>query len=599
MAEKFDKSGSLDKAGGKEPVRQSSEACQGNIESLPATAGETQIFPFDSQALTQLAVGSAIVIACVLALTDVIPLLPNARSVISLALRIVGDWIVVAITWFLGFLGITQTLRLVSRGVAVNDHGIKLSRFDRIIPWTSVEAVQIAPNPFFSKLFSLPTTARRITILFHFEVKNKFFARLLFPNYISSFFFSKETFDKLICEVFSRTSLLPSEAELPDNYAVTAVRPGSAASVGTTFGWLRKQQIIVSVIVVLGLFNFLGRKALSYYCFNSAGKAMTVANFELARDYYRWSLKWEPAFAAGWNGLGQSEFRLAEMSRGDFAPAERDWHRAILFKPDFVEPRLNIARLCIYRRHFDQAEALVEQALNFAPENDLALIERAELAIRSGKYKDAERDSRLVLSQNTDFLQRNIEYRFKAKCLLAQAALAQGDTSGAMVHIEKYSPDPSSYHDGEDVTSFLVLRARILLALGRTADACHDIDLALARHPFNQEVLATAAQVYIADKKFERAKFLLARLRQSGVQNPWMYFLLGELARANGKWGEALLCYEQGTLCSAGSQDREVLDLFIARLQDCLGSHTTSAQDKAGIEQAISSCRRYKASLAR
>jgi hypothetical protein len=196
------------------------------------------LYPFDSQALTQLAVGSSVFIAFVLAITDVIPLIPNTTSVIGLVLRLVGDWIIVAVIWFLAFLAITQSLKFISRGVWINDKGIKLSLFDRVVPWTAIRAVAIEPNFFFTKLFGLKHTARRLTILFHFEVKNKILSSLLFPNYVPSFFFSKETFDLLVRDVFERSGALPAKVlpeNLPYEYAVVA----AAGSDGSLEGrWL-------------------------------------------------------------------------------------------------------------------------------------------------------------------------------------------------------------------------------------------------------------------------------------------------------------------------------------------------------------------------
>lgn len=360
------------------------------------------LYPFDSQALTQLAVGSSVFIAFVLAITDVIPLIPNATSVIGLVLRVVGDWIIVAVIWFLGFLAITQTLKFISRGVWISEKGIKLSRFDRVVPWTSIRAVAVEPNFFFTKLFGLKHTARRLTILFHFEVKNKLLSSLLFPNYIPSFFFSKATFDQLVKDVFAKSGVpnktLP--ADLPYEYAVVAAA-GSADAfeienwkhLRKTYGWLNKQKILVTGVILVSLVVFLGRKAMVYYCFNSAGKAASEANYELARDYYQWSVKLEPMFAAGWNGLGQAEFRLAEQRRADFSTAVRDWRRAIFLKLDYVEPRLNIVRVCLYRRDYAEASRLLEHALKLAPYDGLALLEKAELDLALGQYSQAQKDA--------------------------------------------------------------------------------------------------------------------------------------------------------------------------------------------------------------
>ncbi len=506
------------------------------------------LYPFDSQALTQLAVGSSVFIAFVLAITDVIPLIPNATSVIGLVLRVVGDWIIVAVIWFLAFLAITQSLKFISRGVWVSDKGIKLSRFDRVVPWTSMRAVAIEPNFFFTKLFGLKHTARRLTILFHFEIKNKILSSLLFPNYIPSFFFSKETFDLLVRDVFERSGALPAKVlpeNLPYEYAVVAAAgtDGSFEEDGwkplrKTYSWLNKQKILVTGVILLSLVVFLGRRAMVYYCFNSAGKAASEARFEVARDYYQWSVKLEPMFAAGWNGLGQAEFRLAEQRKADFSTAVRDWRRAIFLKLDYVEPRLNIVRVCLYRRDYAEASRLLEHALKLAPYDGLALLEKAELDLALGHYSQAQKDARLLLSQGVHSNQ-NPEYIFKARCLLAQAKLAQGDARSAEKEIEQYSSDPQSFTKGEDVTYLLMTRAQILLALGQLDAAENHIRLAVRRQPYNQEVLVQAALISLARHQLADCKFFLERARTvnsaqaaNSNTNPWLATIASRLAAA-------------------------------------------------------------------
>lgn len=566
MSEKKDKKRSLDSGGGKDPVLPLLETCHSD-------KGGEKIFEFDSQALTQLAVGSAIFIATILALTDVLPLLPNATSATSLLLRVIGDWIVVLIIWFLGFLAITQTLRLISRGVLCTTQGIKLSRLDRTIPWTAIEAVILESNPFFSRLFSLPYEAKRLTLLFHFEVKNRFFAQLLFPNYIASFFFKRETFAALCEEIFSRTGLLDADRlaqPIPDGYGLLVARENNFAHVRSSYNWLKKQQVLVSILVVIGLFNFLGRKAVGYYCFNCGGKAFAQGRFEAARDYYRWSLKWDPTFAVGWNGLGQAEFRLAESNSNsngaDFAAAERDWRRAILFKPDYVEPRLNIARLCIYRRDFEEAGRLVQGALPLAPLNDLALIERAELHLRAGRLSAARKDAQLVLSQCNVLGHQNKEYSFKARCLLAQARLLNGEPAAAFDEIKRYANDVSLYHDGEDFTSLLVLRAKIFLAQGNLEQAQSDIETALQRHPFNEEVLTTAMRIFLARDNEREALFLLQRAKRSGISDPWLDIVEALNFERHGERQQALAAFGRACARPVSNQDYEALTFLLNKL---------------------------------
>jgi hypothetical protein len=84
-----------------------------------------------------------------------------------------------------------------------------------------------------------------------------------------------------------------------------------------------------------------------------------------------------------------------------------------------------------------------------------------------GHYSQAQKDARLLLSQGVHGNQ-NPEYIFKARCLLAQAKLAQGDARWQPRRkLRQYSSDPQSFTKGEDVTYLLMTRAQILLALGQ------------------------------------------------------------------------------------------------------------------------------------
>ncbi len=575
----------------------------------------SELFAFDSQALTQLAAGSSVFIASVLAITDVIPLIPNATSVTVLFLRVVGDWIIAAVIWFLGFLAITQLLRFVSRGVWVSDKGIKLSRFDRLVPWKSISAVSVEPNFFFTRLFSLKETARRLTILFHFEIKNKLLSQLLFPNYVPSFFFSKETFDRLVKTVFERSGALPTTAlpeSLDNSYAVLATTSDTRNIIDSdtaiasrnvedwrrvkrTYQWLDKQKILVGTIVLFSLLIFLGRKAMVYYCFNSAGKAAAQGHFELARDYYQWSVKLEPTFAAGWNGLGQAEFRLAEQDQSDFSTAERDWQRAIFLKRDFVEPRLNIVRVYFYQRKFKAAEELLEHAAKLAPEDGLVLLEKAELDLYSGNYKLAQKKARLLLSEGISGTQ-NPQYIFKARCLMAQAKLLAGDLAGAESELARYSSDPQTFHQGEDITFFLMTRARILFAAKQYAEADEHIHKALSRQPFNQEVLLQAALISLALKKYDQTAFLMKRAQSIknmsalGAYTLPLEIIEGGLAEGRGNHSEALVHYRKAEASAIGAHnayDRQFLLDLQSRLAALAASGNLS-EDEARVAQSLS-----------
>ena len=441
------------------------------------SSDNTVLYRFDSQALAQLAVGTSVFIACVLTAADILPLWPISDSLLALAIRLVGQWVVVVVVWFVGFQAIAHTLKFISSGVLVTDHGIKLSRFDRVIPWTSIKAISLEPNHFFTRLFQLKTPARKFTLLFHFELKNGFIRKLLFPNYIPSFFFAKDTFDALIVDVARRTQLLPDlSADLPYTLSFCALDPDERTSVRSTYQWLDRQRVVVTMMIMFFLVTVLGQRAMGYYCYNTAGVLVRQYRLTEAEGYYRQAVRYQPAFAAGWNALGQIEYKLAQIEHDRKRLAEADvcWRRAILLKLDYVEPRLNLARISMDRGALDLAQEFLDKVSYLAPDNALYILDQSELSLRKGDYKKSARLARLLLTEaRAGRLKR--EYAFKADCIMAMIYVekAKGNGADASVaeaekHIGKYSRRVEDYRDGEDFTFFLEVSSRLEQIKGNT-----------------------------------------------------------------------------------------------------------------------------------
>lgn len=459
----------------------------------------TDLYRFDSQALAQLAVGTSVFIACVLTAADILPLWPISDSLLSLALRLVGQWIVVVVVWFVGFQAIAHTLKFISKGVVVTDYGIKLSRFDRVIPWTSIKAISLEPNLFFTRLFQLKTPARKLTLLFHFELKNGFMRKLLFPNYIPSFFFNKQTFDALVADVAGRTQLLPNlsesmQADLPYTLAFCALDPDEGASVRTTYQWLDRQRVVVTLMILFLMVTVLGQRAMGYYCYNTAGVLMRQYKLSEAEGYYRQAVRYQPAFAAGWNALGQVQYKLAQIEHDRKRLAEADvcWRRAILLKLDYVEPRLNLARVSMDRGDLVVAQEFLDKVSFLAPDNALYILDQAELSLRKGDYKRSAKLARLLLVE-ADAGRLKHEYAFKANCIMAMVYLqkAKGNAVNANLaeaekYIGRYSQRVEDYRDGEDFTFFLEVSSRLQEIKGNKAQAQRLAAWAASRRTLDQ-----------------------------------------------------------------------------------------------------------------
>lgn len=552
---------------------------------------ENKLFAFDSKALTQLARGTSVVIATLLSLADAIALIPNAPSVVSWAIKLIGVWITASVLWFVGFLGLTNLLRIISRGVNVTDKGVKLSRFDRLIPFDKIKAVTIEPNYFFTRLFSLTEPALRITILFDFGIKGAFFRKILFPNFIPSFFFSRETFLSLGTEILARAGLstddLAAQEALPAALnskagGITYFRPDDYRTVSSTYKFLSRQRVVVTCIVAFSLVAFLAKKAFVNFSYNSGNRAYRESRFEAARDYYLWAVKVDPTFAVAWNSLGQTEFRLSERRLTDFGAAERCWRTAILCKLDYVEPRLNLVRLCFYRRKFNEAADLLEHASKLAPDEPLTLVDQAELNLRRGKVDAALPYARSAIAKD----RLSGDYKMAGSCLAALAYLIKGENEEARAQMKDYSQPPLSYQSG-NITMLLFTRAMIASRSGDNAAAEEYIRMAVRRQPANADVLLGAAYIMSVCGKPADAKFFLDGAAKQKIPNPWAGIIAARLDLASGDKEAAF-----HNLCNSVALDDDCQDAFalrtaadmLAQLQGELGE-TESKQASRYIEE--------------
>jgi len=545
------------------------------------------LFEFDSKTLAQLAVGSSVVIATLLCVPDAVALIPGATSIISWALRLIGNWVICLVLWFVGFSAIVQLLRFVSRGVIASSQGLKLSRFDRLIHWLDIQAISLEPNDFFTKLFSLKVPARKLTIFFRLTAKNKILAHLLFPNFLPSFFFSKDTFDALVRAIFIKSQILPPSSlpeTLEHEYSVFAYRPEQLATVRNTSLWLARQRLAVTCIIALSLIVFLGRKAAVNFSYNSGLKAYREGRLEKAQEFYDLAVKFDPTFAAAWNALGQCEFHLAETRLTPFDRARKDWTVALFCKPDFVEPRLNLARLAFYQRRFEEAADHIEHATFFDPQNILALLDKAELDVRRGRPVEGLKEARLVVAQAEGpkiSYSSSVEFAFLAHCLIAQAKLDMGDIAGAASELKAFSEDPIDYQNGQNITYLYIVKSRLMAAQKNYVAALKFAQAAVGRQPRNEEALAQAAQIEVDLADHKMAENYLAAARALLVPDPWLSIVYGRLMTQEKHSDDAIAAFKDALVVPDRSQDAFAL----ARVKSELAQILAQSSDVAQIEE--------------
>lgn len=490
-----------------------------------------QLFPFDGKALAQLARGTSVVIATCMALPDAVALIPVATSPVSWALRLIGHWTIALVLWFVGFLALTNAFRLISRGVVLTSKGLRISRLDRLIPYTSIQAVALEPNHFFTRIFSLPDTARRTTILFDLGFGGKLVKEFLFPNYVPSFFFSRPTYDAFVLKLLQNSRLQEPthNGALEPDLAFCSLKEDKQKRVAGTFRYLNKQAIFLPIIIAISLTMFLGKKAVVNFLFNSGSKAVNEARYEKARDYYDLAVKLDPTFAVAWNSLGELEFVLADRKLASYKKAINCWNAAIMCKLDYVEPRLHLARLDLMQRNFAGAEEKISHALKLAQTYPLTQVEAAELDFRLGRFTKAIEHARLALA-NEPNTSANTHL---AKCLIARSLLALNDESGAMREIQDLRLDPSDYAYGENVSYLLMTRAKIESYIRHHDMAVRLANQSMQRQPRNYDFMVESSRIYIDSGETKLRALvlpLLARAEESGWKSPWIYIERARLA---------------------------------------------------------------------
>lgn len=495
----------------------------GNDQSGSRTDLAEELFAIDSQCLAKLAQGSSVLIASLLAIPDAVALIPGATSPLGWLLRLIGVWISAAVLWFVGFLGILQVVRLLVRGVSVGPQGVKLWRLAKPIAWDKLEAVAIEPQVVFSKLFSLETTARKLTIYSKFMSDKKIFKKILVPQPVPSFFFKPETFESMVRAIIARKFDL-EPGSINGIFAFPQTRP----PLKTTYKALRYQQILVTILIAVGLVGLLGRKAAVNYVYNSGNHALAANNLLEAERLYRTATEIDPFFYAPFNNLANVEFR-----RGDFAQALNHWEKALRLKPDFVEPMISISYLHLQKGEYAKAKELINSALLLAPLNSHALVNRADYFLRMGNLKAAMGDASTVISRE----EKEKRPVYTAQCILAEGLIRSGKPKEGLKKLDAFARNFNELEFNR--TLWLLAKSDALLQIGDLKSARKTALEARRRAGDSRDVLIELARISIARKNADEAQDYAERLAKLGTDDPWasllqarVSFLMGERKQA-------------------------------------------------------------------
>ncbi|MGD9680224.1 MAG: tetratricopeptide repeat protein [Candidatus Obscuribacterales bacterium] len=482
-------------------------------------------FRYDHQALVFFALRSAVVIATVLAIPDAVALIPGATTITAWVLRIVSCWIAALVLWFVFFSLFLHAVRFLAGGVRVSAKGIRLWRLGRLISFDSIVAFSVEPELAFTRIFSYNKTVRRFTIFTAMKHGPRALRSILLPHYVPSFLFSQEDFEAL-------TDLVGRSCGLTE--------PRDPHSLKVTLKTIYWQRLLVSVLIGLGVTSFLVRKTVVLYSYNQGLRQFKSHDFVGAGLSFQHALAVDPNFAPAWHGLAGAEFSL-----GDFAQAREHWETALRWKPDYVEAKVSLAYLCVQQRQFERARELLDKALHLDPFNNAALLNQADLNLRSGHIRQAVRDARLVLSRSPGPTSRD---GYMASCLLADARLLQGRPREAARLLAPLTLSRDRLTEGENLTYRLIVGARTCLALEQLSKADMLSRMAFRRSQ-NVDTLLLMARVRTALGEYDVARRLIQRVSRVMPWNPWVYIEAARVNLASGDRQTALSNLESARQC--------------------------------------------------
>ncbi len=526
--------------------------------SQSQSTNETSWGPYQLKAnplaILRLSLGSAACIATALLIPDIVQLMLVSHENIGMNLRrFISLWSYAYILWATGFICILHIIRIFSAPLILDSTGIKLDRFGKKIPWSSIEAVAILEKKLFSRFFMIPAYQMTLHIIKENKSQSK---RKIFPGFklkvswpwksknqneqedsdrgtkqIASFLFLKEEFYSL----FYHISEFASGAK-PRSLDVFVFKNVENHLLKKLAEEGKLKRLALTIVISFGLLTYFGRKIIVNYNYNMGNKEFNLAHYYKAIGYYAAASAIEFSFAPAWDGQARAELR-----EGDIDSAEDHWKEALKWKPDYVEAKLGLSRVYMLKGQIDEADRLIAKANRLAPLDEASYINRAQIDALMGKNSEA-------IAKLEDFVKQQVG-RERAICILARSYIRRGDLEKA----EKLLSNPELFSNPYTRPFCIVVQAELALEQGKVSDAKNLMKPLRLGAVHDPELMLLLARIETASKNYREADKYIERAARINKTSPWLSLAKAELAAAQNRSYEdqiqKVLAYKYSDSC--------------------------------------------------
>jgi len=236
------------------------------------------------------------------------------------------------------------------------------------------------------------------------------------------------------------------------------------------------------------------------------------------------------------------------LEKGEFVGAEAECRRGLVLKPYHPTLLYNLARALVAVQKYSEAGQVLEQSLNFQPNNAEVAALLGEVCYKAGELEGAR-----------DALERAVSLSptlASAWNTLGPTRFQLGDSTGALRALQEAQRlAPGWYQPRYN-------RAIILTRLKRNTEAIAVLDSLNLPYPASREITLALANALIETRQFSRAEKILNDLIANHPNDPGTLLALTELNLAQGKKSQARAFVLRAL--SINPQSRRALDLLKA-----------------------------------